>query len=87
MYLPLFFFVGGGGGGGSVFVFVLLCITLCPFYFCNHLKEEEEAGCFAFIALQMFCGASPRCRRLVCSVWHFLIILTYFLYVTMVSKS
>ena len=26
--------------GRSVFVFVLLCITLCPFYFCNHLEEE-----------------------------------------------
>ena len=29
--------------------FVLVCITLCPFKFCNHLeeKEEEKAGCFA----------------------------------------
>ena len=26
--------------GRSVFVFVLLYITLCPFYFCNHLEEE-----------------------------------------------
>ena len=44
--------------GRSVFVFVLLCITLCPFYFCNHLKEEEKAGCFAIIVLQVFgcCG-------------------------------
>ena len=40
---------------GYVFVFVLLCITLCPFYFCNHLEEEERAGCFAFIDLQMSC--------------------------------
>ena len=24
-------------------VFVLECITLCPFYFCNHLEEEERA--------------------------------------------
>ena len=38
-----------------MFVFVLLCITLCPFQFCNHLEEEEEAGCFAFIVLQMYC--------------------------------
>ena len=37
--------------GSSVFVFVLLCITLCPFYFCNHLEEEEKAGCFAIITL------------------------------------
>ena len=27
-----------------MFVFVLLYITLCPFYFCNHLEEEEKAG-------------------------------------------
>ena len=43
MYLPLFV--------GSVFVFVLLCITL----FCNHLEEDERAGCLAFIVLQMSC--------------------------------
>ena len=36
-------------------VFVLLCITLCPFKFCNHLEEEEKAGCFAIVFLQMFC--------------------------------
>ena len=23
--------------------------------FCNHLEEEEETGCFAFIALQISC--------------------------------
>ena len=39
----------------SVFVFVLLCITLCPFWFCNHLEEEERAVCFAFIVLRMCC--------------------------------
>ena len=37
-----------------MFVFVLLCITLCPFLFCKHLEEEEKAGCFA-IVLQMYC--------------------------------
>ena len=26
--------------GGSVFVFVLVCITLRPFQFINHLEEE-----------------------------------------------
>ena len=41
--------------GSSVFVFVLLCITLCLFEFCNHLKGEEKAGCFAFIVLQTNC--------------------------------
>ena len=35
-------------------VFVLLCIALCPFYFCNHLEEEEKASCFAGVVLQMF---------------------------------
>ena len=38
-----------------MFVFVLLCITLCPFLSCNHLEEEERAGCFAFIVLRMSC--------------------------------
>ena len=38
--------------GSSVFVFVLICITLCQFYFCNQLEEEEKAGCFAIIILQ-----------------------------------
>ena len=27
--------------------YVLLCVTLCPFWFCNHLDEEVRAGCFA----------------------------------------
>ena len=26
----------------SVLVFVLVCITLCPFHFCNHLDQEER---------------------------------------------
>ena len=43
------------GRVGSGFVFVLLSITLCPFYFCNYLEEEERAGCFAFIVLRMSC--------------------------------
>ena len=37
-----------------MFVFVLLCITLCPFWFYNHLEEEEKAGCFAIIVFQMY---------------------------------
>ena len=32
-------------------VSVLVCITLCPFQFCNHLDEEERAGCVAFCIL------------------------------------
>ena len=38
-----------------MFVFVLLCVTLCPFKFCNHFEEEERFGCFAFIVLRMSC--------------------------------
>ena len=38
-----------------MFVFVLLHITLCPYKFCNPLEEEEKAGCFAIIVLQMYC--------------------------------
>ena len=38
-----------------MFVFVLLFVNLCPFWFCNHLEEEVKAGCFAIIVLQMYC--------------------------------
>ena len=38
-----------------MFVYVLLSITLCPFKFCKHLEEEENACCFAMIVLQMYC--------------------------------
>ena len=38
-----------------MFVFVLLCITLCPVQFCNHPEEKEKADCFAIIVLQMYC--------------------------------
>ena len=44
--------------GRYVLVFVLLCITLCPFWFCNHLEEEEKAGCFAIIVLHMYCSVA-----------------------------
>ena len=40
---------------GSVVLFVLVCITLCPFWFCNHLDEEERAGCFASLVFRMSC--------------------------------
>ena len=57
MYFPLFV-------GGSVFVFVLLWITLCLFQFCSHLEEEERAGCFAFLVLRMFCYCECSVNRL-----------------------
>ena len=38
-----------------MFVYALLCITLCPFQFCKHLEEEEKAGCFESIVLKMCC--------------------------------
>ena len=40
-----------------MFVFDLLCITSCPFQFCNHLEEAEKAGCCAFL--------SDRCRVII----------------------
>ena len=36
-------------------VFVLVFVTLCPFYVCNNLNEEERAGCLAFIDFHMPC--------------------------------
>ena len=41
--------------GVLCFFFTLLCITLCIFELCNHLEEEEKAGCVAIIVLQMCC--------------------------------
>ena len=50
-----------------MFFFVLLllvCVTLCPFKFCNNLDEEETADYFVFIVLMISC---------FCYVlWHFL---------------
>ena len=36
-------------------VFVLLCISLCSFYFCQHLGKEENDSCFALIVFLMPC--------------------------------
>ena len=36
-----------------LFCFALLCVHF--FVFCNHLEEEKKAGCFAIVALQMYC--------------------------------
>ena len=36
-------------------IFVLVCITMYPFYFCNYFDEEERAGYFAYIAFEMSC--------------------------------
>ena len=41
--------------GSSVFIFVLLCITFCPFWFWDYYEEEENDGSFACIILQMYC--------------------------------
>ena len=51
----LLFYVPSIACGGSVLVFVLVCITLCPFLFCNNLDEEERAGCFASDVFWMSC--------------------------------
>ena len=33
--------------GSLLLFYVLLLVTLCPFYFENYLDEVERAGCFA----------------------------------------
>ena len=48
MYFPLFV------GVLCLSLFCYKCITLCPFYFSNHLEEEEKAGYFAIIVSQMY---------------------------------
>ena len=45
-----------------VFFYLLLCVTLCPFWFCYHLDREERAGCFAlfvFLVSRDCCEALP----------------------------
>ena len=42
---------------------VLLYVTLCPFWFCNHHDGEERDGCFAwfvFLVSHDGCVALPR---------------------------
>ena len=47
--------------------YVLLYVTLCPFYFCNHLDgEERERELVAWLSL------SSRCPMIV--VWLFLVV-------------
>ena len=41
--------------GVLCFDFVLVCITLRYFLFCNHLDGVERASCFAFIYFPMSC--------------------------------
>ena len=48
MFLPLFV-------GVLCLVIVLLCITWCLFCFCNHINEEERAGCFTLIIFLVSC--------------------------------
>ena len=46
--------------------YVLLCVTLCPFDFFNHLDWEERTGCFAlfvFLVSRECCVALPRAAR------------------------
>ena len=46
MYFPMFV------GVMCLSLYALLCVLSS---FCNHLKEEERAGCFSFVVLQMYC--------------------------------
>ena len=68
--------------GSTVFVFVLLCFTLCPFKFCIYLEEEKKAGCFAVTVLQVYCYYKYSVTiplQCVIVVFISLIILTHFL--------
>ena len=47
-----------------MFFFVLVCTTLIQNKFCNHLEDEERAGCFAFIVYE--------CSVTVYVLWLFL---------------
>ena len=49
---------------GSVFVFVLLCVALCHFWFHNHLGGELMAGCLLLL--------SYRCFDTISVMWLFL---------------
>ena len=32
-----------------------MCVTLCPFWFCNNLDGEERADCFALFVFLVPC--------------------------------
>ena len=34
---------------------LLLCVTVYPFWFCNHLDGEERAGCFTLFVFLVSC--------------------------------
>ena len=69
--VDLLFYVPPIVCGGSVMVFVLECITLCPFQLCNHIEEEARASCLILyrllyvLLLSILCGSSSRCHGLV----------------------
>ena len=49
MHFPLFV-------GILYLAFILLCITLCPHWFSNHLDDEERACCFALFVFLVSCN-------------------------------
>ena len=52
-------------------MFVMLYVTLCQFWFCNHLDGEERAGWATLLSLSPWCLAivvSSRCHGFVCSL-------------------
>ena len=65
------------GGGGSVVVdslFIDACIDCGGSVFgpCNHLDDEERAGCFTLIVFMCvayyYRGSSSQCGSLVCTM-------------------
>ena len=72
--------------GGLCLILVLLCSTKCPFELCNHLAEEERAGCFTLIVLLCHLTVIVLSLFLMvpwvglqCVIVAFLVKLTYFL--------
>ena len=49
-------------------IVVVVCITLCPFCFCNYFGEEERSGCFAFIVFWMSCYCKCPVALPLCAV-------------------
>ena len=73
---------------GSLWLFyVLLYVTLCPFWCCSRRGEEGGGWLLCLICLPCVSGwlggSSSRCRGVVCVLWlwYFLIILTYYFWV------
>ena len=55
--------------------YVLLSVTLCPFWFCNHLNGEDRADCFALFVFLVYrgCYLALPCDATVC-LWFAIVV-------------